>query len=347
MKCALKELNQEFHFYHREYNNDVLTSDQMSSLGVRERLATGLRFVKIALPYLALHQPSAQKLTLAMGCCRVLRGSATLMKALQTQSLANSAIKLLELTPSLLALAGALVAPSVGMIITTSHDSLIGMTQLISALRQGRRAKSLDTFIQLINNVLYLCLIATSNLEFMIACALFQMVYAAYQSRAEFLKGADHYLEAVGHLGMALIRGYQTSQLIHAAVQIRRIHQQEGGKKPVPNPEPNTGLVYQITREGHGKAAGQGDQVSIHYTGTLENGVKFDSSLDRGASFTFTLGSGCVIQGWEEGILGMTVGERRTLIIPASLAYGSSGLSGIIPPNATLYFDVELMEIKN
>lgn len=105
-------------------------------------------------------------------------------------------------------------------------------------------------------------------------------------------------------------------------------------------------LKKEILKQGAGKLANNGDTVVVHYTGTLLDGTKFDSSLDRGTPFSFTLGKGEVIQGWEQGILGMQVGEKRKLTIGPRLAYGSGGVPGIIPPNATLIFEVELLEIK-
>lgn len=107
-----------------------------------------------------------------------------------------------------------------------------------------------------------------------------------------------------------------------------------------------TGLQYQDLVVGSGVEAKAGDLVSVHYTGWLDDGAKFDSSLDRGQPFEFTLGLGKVIQGWDEGVAGMKVGGKRKLIIPPDLAYGASGAGAVIPPNATLTFEVELLEIK-
>lgn len=105
-------------------------------------------------------------------------------------------------------------------------------------------------------------------------------------------------------------------------------------------------LKIETLKEGAGAIARAGDKVTVNYTGMLENGQKFDSSLDRGIPFSFMLGSGQVIAGWEQGILGMKAGEKRKLTIPPSLGYGAQGAGGIIPPNATLIFEVELLRIN-
>lgn len=105
-------------------------------------------------------------------------------------------------------------------------------------------------------------------------------------------------------------------------------------------------LKIEDTKIGTGAEVKSGDTVVMHYSGTLENGKKFDSSYDRGQPFTTQIGVGQVIQGWDLGVPGMKVGGKRKLTIPADLAYGSQGAGGIIPPNATLIFDVELVDIK-
>ncbi len=106
------------------------------------------------------------------------------------------------------------------------------------------------------------------------------------------------------------------------------------------------GVQIEILKEGAGAVAKNGDIVSVHYVGTLENGTKFDSSVDRGVPFEFTLGAGQVIPGWEIGVEGMRVGEKRKLTIPSLLAYGERGAGSVIPPNAALIFEVELLGIK-
>ncbi|MDD4409925.1 MAG: FKBP-type peptidyl-prolyl cis-trans isomerase [Candidatus Pacebacteria bacterium] len=99
-------------------------------------------------------------------------------------------------------------------------------------------------------------------------------------------------------------------------------------------------------KQGTGEEAKNGDNVSVHYTGTLIDGTKFDSSVDRGQPFEFTLGIGQVIKGWDQGVLGMKVGEKRKLSIPSSLGYGAGGAGALIPPNAGLIFEVELLKIN-
>lgn len=106
-------------------------------------------------------------------------------------------------------------------------------------------------------------------------------------------------------------------------------------------------LQIDILKEGSGEIeAKEGDIIAVHYTGTLEDGAKFDSSLDRGETFSFTIGAGQVIKGWDEGTVGMKIGEKRKLTIPPELGYGDRGVGNIIQPNATLIFEIELVSIN-
>jgi peptidylprolyl isomerase len=107
-----------------------------------------------------------------------------------------------------------------------------------------------------------------------------------------------------------------------------------------------SGLKYIDRKEGAGKEAKAGDTVVVHYTGTLKDGKKFDSSVDRNEPFEFPLGQGKVIKGWDEGVAGMKEGGKRKLIIPPDLGYGARGAGNVIPGNAELHFEVELLKVK-
>ena len=124
-----------------------------------------------------------------------------------------------------------------------------------------------------------------------------------------------------------------------AAQEVKKVDQNE---KIVTT---DSGLKYIDHVVGKGASPAKGKQVKVHYTGTLENGKKFDSSVDRNEPFTFVIGVGQVIRGWDEGVMTMKVGGKRKLIIPAKLGYGAAGAGGVIPPNATLIFDVELLDV--
>jgi len=115
---------------------------------------------------------------------------------------------------------------------------------------------------------------------------------------------------------------------------------------PVPQVADVTELKIEDTKVGTGAVAEPGKRVTVHYTGWLTNGTRFDSSKDRGQPFTFPLGEGRVIKGWDQGVAGMKVGGMRKLTIPPSLGYGANGTGGVIPPNATLVFEVELLGVN-
>lgn len=126
-------------------------------------------------------------------------------------------------------------------------------------------------------------------------------------------------------------------------------HQTSSQQKMVPPTEPTQAKAEELKiediEEGSGPEVKSGDTVSIHYTGTLTDGTKFDSSVDRGTPFETKIGVGDVIEGWDKGVVGMKVGGKRKLIIPPSMGYGEQGM-GTIPPNSTLIFEVELLELK-
>jgi len=138
-------------------------------------------------------------------------------------------------------------------------------------------------------------------------------------------------------LGLSLIASAQTA---------RKTHPASGPTKVTgPGVKLDDGLQYWVIREGLGAVAKEGSRVRVHYTGWLTNGKKFDSSVG-GQPFDFTIGNGEVIKGWEEGVAGMKVGGKRQLRIPPALAYGDKGYPPVIPPNATLIFDIQLLAVQ-
>jgi len=139
---------------------------------------------------------------------------------------------------------------------------------------------------------------------------------------------------------------------VNSNIVIENNNQSKGIATMVSSREKTTsGLEYEIINPGTGESPKSGDNVSVHYTGWLMNkdgqqGAKFDSSVDRGEPFEFPIGQGYVIKGWDEGVMLMKVGEKRRLIIPSNLGYGTRGAGAVIPPNATLIFDVELLKVS-
>jgi FKBP-type peptidyl-prolyl cis-trans isomerase len=140
-------------------------------------------------------------------------------------------------------------------------------------------------------------------------------------------------------------------QLLPAPTAAQQPAPQAGAAPTKTPPTPKTvttatGLKYVDLEVGTGAKPKKGQHVIVHYTGWLTNGKKFDSSVDRNESYSFVLGAGKVIKGWEEGVASMRIGGKRKLTIPPSLAYGAKGMPGVIPPNATLIFEVQLLRIR-
>src|SRR5687767_5305730 len=140
-----------------------------------------------------------------------------------------------------------------------------------------------------------------------------------------------------------------TGPLAHGQTTKRRVPTRGKRIKALSTPamtKTPSGLIYVLTRRSSGRLPRAGETVVVNYTGLLGSGVKFDSSLDAGQTFKFKLGAGRVIKGWDEGIAKLRVGEQATLIIPPHLGYGAQGAGGVIPPDATLIFIVELIGVE-
>jgi peptidylprolyl isomerase len=151
-------------------------------------------------------------------------------------------------------------------------------------------------------------------------------------------------------MAVALLFSPMASAGSRAANPVAGRAEQDDKKEEKKMTKTESGLQYRDVKEGTGEKPKKGQTCVVHYTGWLwvddAKGAKFDSSKDRGEPFDFTLGQGKVIKGWDEGVAGMKVGGKRELIIPPDLAYGSRGAGGVIPPNATLFFEVELKEVR-
>ena len=147
----------------------------------------------------------------------------------------------------------------------------------------------------------------------------------------------------------AIIAALLAAGSLSALPGIAKTRQTEPTPTPMPTPQEivtPSGLRYTDLQVGEGAEAAKGKTVEVHYTGWLEDGTKFDASLDPSHPFTFRIGIDDVIQGWHQGITGMKVGGRRRLVVPPELGYGKQGMGRIVPPNATLIFEVELVNVR-
>jgi FKBP-type peptidyl-prolyl cis-trans isomerase FkpA len=144
-------------------------------------------------------------------------------------------------------------------------------------------------------------------------------------------------------IGVGFVLGAAVLAVLVAACTQSQAPSGDGGAPEVTTP---SGLKYTDEKIGDGTEATPGHTAIVHYTGWLTDGKKFDSSKDRNQPFSFPLGGGRVIKGWDEGVAGMKVGGVRRLTVPPQLGYGASGAGGVIPPNATLVFEVELLDVK-
>jgi peptidylprolyl isomerase len=171
------------------------------------------------------------------------------------------------------------------------------------------------------------------SLGLMLGCGILVLAFQFLSGTPAAIAGSISPIESIATVSLATSAPSQSIAMDNA-------------EKQAPAVTTASGLQYIEIAEGTGDLPVKGQTVSVHYTGTLESGKKFDSSRDRNQAFEFQIGEGQVIKGWDEGLSTMKVGGRRKLIIPAELGYGARGAGGVIPPNAVLVFDVELLKIK-
>ena len=179
-------------------------------------------------------------------------------------------------------------------------------------------------------------------------CVLFMAAACGCEEKAEEVKQNVASIEAVKKVEPVKKDEAQPAASPEKAPEIEKVEANKAEEEKLESKEITTasGLKYVEVKIGEGALPQAGQTVIVHYTGTLLDGKKFDSSVDRGQPFTFPIGQGRVIKGWDEGLSTMKIGGKRKLIIPPELGYGARGAGDVIPPNATLLFDVELLGVK-
>ena len=180
----------------------------------------------------------------------------------------------------------------------------------------------------------------------LLVVAIIAVIAAVFAIMSRNKAGQENSTESTATMSSATQQGSTTMGTTGTGAS--QASSQQGESKTGPFPfQPVTELKMEDIKVGSGDEASSGKLVSVHYTGWLADGRKFDSSVDRGQPFKFVLGSGQVIRGWDQGVQGMKVGGKRRLTIPPQLAYGERGAGGVIPMNASLMFDVELLSVGN
>ena len=249
MACKIERSESTFSLYHREYENDLKPS---GTFGQSFSWNQGCRVARVALPYITLYPPLSKPISILLGAIRSIHSLADVVVAFKAGDSRAISHAVLESAIAVISVAGSIFAHPVGMIITTGHDITIAIAKLISAIQQGNHSAMTEALVQILNNSVYLALLCTGSIELLIASTVLQAAHAAYQSRIQFKEGM--YLEAVGNLGMALVRGAQTSGQIRAAIRIQQLKHEAKSRAAEAAAESRSSASPQTPQEAHCKA---------------------------------------------------------------------------------------------